>query len=936
MEENELYDRIGETDLNPTYKDGQTYQHTDINQMLGILKTAINENYYDIQRLLNGEKTVGNGEKLDGASLSRYRDEELQADDNKVPSSQQAKAYMDALFAGYSAPVRGVDYWTDADKQEIIDDTTNAVVEEITPSLEEVLNAKANINDIPTKISDLQNDSDFLSENNLQMVNTTDIENDSQLTDTTGYCRINKIYGDSLQNGTPTPDNPSDIDVVTGDIELIIKDSSNNQRTTIIPLGNIELCKIGTHQDYIYEKEDGWYLHKEIEKLILNGSEDFIYGYSQGLTDTIRIDLRNVLINSSVVSENKIICDKFISAYGDSADYEHCRNLGSSYPDTLSININKSRLSDISTHDILMQSLRAWLSSNNVTIYYILATPIDIKITDELLLIKLDEKLSLFNGGTIFEISSDGIDPKLNITYAITNRDIYSKEETDDLLDDRIKKINKTIKVHAVAKSSATYIVELSNNKNLIVDTGMASQWTDIKNAIDGLGITKFDYFILTHFHSDHKGNIQNLCDNYDLSNCKCWVQMKPDFINHSEDIDEEESSYDDTLTLLINNNLTPIVPEHNSYFEIDENTKLHFLNTSSEIAENYYGRITEYRTEKKLNFNHFSLITELIFNDKVITFTGDIEKVNEEYMNVYMRKADIITSPHHGVNVAAYKPFYENIKPDYSFNMYISNTNTWVHPYFNSFMYQKELGCRMITPDCTEAINGLYSFIINKIKIQFLNNGDDEIAPGREAPIIYTSFTQIFDRSKILSSEVTLQQIFDAMEPGSTLKIFFWEDYQTAYQALYNDIVSIFPTFTVGLIELNRDINHYRELIIRNKNVVLRARSNSSTFSVDTEYSTGIITDTVNTSNLITKLKKYPIGQYIMNYFGENEDNSVLTANGGYTLNINIINKTNTDLYASIIATLRDTTGSSDVCRVASCYINTTSTPQYKWIKLN
>ena len=114
MEENELYNRIGETDLNPTYKDGQTYQHTDINQMLGILKTAINENYYDIQRLLNGEKTVGNGEKLDGASLSRYRDEELQADDNKVPSSQQAKAYMDALFAGYSAPVRGVDYWTNA------------------------------------------------------------------------------------------------------------------------------------------------------------------------------------------------------------------------------------------------------------------------------------------------------------------------------------------------------------------------------------------------------------------------------------------------------------------------------------------------------------------------------------------------------------------------------------------------------------------------------------------------------------------------------------------------------------------------------------------------------------------------------------------------------------------------------------------------------
>lgn len=129
MEENELYNRIGETDLNPTYKDGQTYQHTDINQMLGILKTAINENYYDIQRLLNGAKTVGNANQLDGATLSRYIDETLQADDNKIPSSQQAKAYMDTLFAGYSAPTRGVDYWTEEDKEEIIDDVIQIVID---------------------------------------------------------------------------------------------------------------------------------------------------------------------------------------------------------------------------------------------------------------------------------------------------------------------------------------------------------------------------------------------------------------------------------------------------------------------------------------------------------------------------------------------------------------------------------------------------------------------------------------------------------------------------------------------------------------------------------------------------------------------------------------------------------------------------------------
>lgn len=122
MEEEPLYDRIGEADLNPIYKDGQVYQHTDVNNMLSILKTAVNENYHDIQKLENGTKDVEKAKTLDGATLSRYLDETLQANDNKVPSSQQAKAYVDNLFAEYSPPIRGVDYWTEEDKEEIIDE----------------------------------------------------------------------------------------------------------------------------------------------------------------------------------------------------------------------------------------------------------------------------------------------------------------------------------------------------------------------------------------------------------------------------------------------------------------------------------------------------------------------------------------------------------------------------------------------------------------------------------------------------------------------------------------------------------------------------------------------------------------------------------------------------------------------------------------------
>lgn len=172
MEEEVLYDRIGEADLNPNYKDGQVYQHTDINNMVSILKTAVNENYHDIQKIENGEIGVGDANKLDGATLSRYIDEYLQANDNKIPSSQQAKAYMDALFSQYSAPIRGVDYWTEEDQEYIVDEAVDKVSDEVKIEMAtfDVVDGKLIIRG--TKYSDkILNDYTFqLNDNKLEVI----------------------------------------------------------------------------------------------------------------------------------------------------------------------------------------------------------------------------------------------------------------------------------------------------------------------------------------------------------------------------------------------------------------------------------------------------------------------------------------------------------------------------------------------------------------------------------------------------------------------------------------------------------------------------------------------------------------------------------------------------------------------------------------------
>ena len=108
MEEN-LTKRIGDNVLNTVYVDGQTYSHTDINELVSVCKTAINENYYDIQRIQNGSIQVGDALLIDGASLSKIADETLQGDEEKIPTSLQVKTYIDLAISSLDARISALE-----------------------------------------------------------------------------------------------------------------------------------------------------------------------------------------------------------------------------------------------------------------------------------------------------------------------------------------------------------------------------------------------------------------------------------------------------------------------------------------------------------------------------------------------------------------------------------------------------------------------------------------------------------------------------------------------------------------------------------------------------------------------------------------------------------------------------------------------------------
>ena len=129
----------------------------------------------------------------------------------------------------------------------------------------------------------------------------------------------------------------------------------------------IELCKIGTYQDYFYKDNGKWYLHKEIQKVVFNGTENWQYYQNKLYLETITDYKSSGLI---------CVCSHYeaqenVSQSGDVLS-NHCTFRAS--VSSRVIYIYDSRFSNASDY-------KTWLTSNNVILYYILATPTNTEIT---------------------------------------------------------------------------------------------------------------------------------------------------------------------------------------------------------------------------------------------------------------------------------------------------------------------------------------------------------------------------------------------------------------------------------------------------------------------------------------------------------------------------------------------------------------------------
>lgn len=204
----------------------------------------------------------------------------------------------------------------------------------------------------------------------------------------------------------PSPSYPMPINVVTGEQMATVSDGVDSE-VFAISLGSTELCKIGDYQDYIYKSGDDWYVHKAMGKITLDGSETWsatqmtnnwmYYTTNAGMAVVTSSQMPNIVSNYFSVTTTdgqwtSIAGSKSVTLSNTASPNTQIR---------FTVGDSTNKLADFKT----------WLSTHNTIVYYPLATPTDIQITDATLVTQLNAVAGAksYNGQTNIAVTAAGV-----------------------------------------------------------------------------------------------------------------------------------------------------------------------------------------------------------------------------------------------------------------------------------------------------------------------------------------------------------------------------------------------------------------------------------------------------------------------------------------------------------------------------------------------
>lgn len=208
---------------------------------------------------------------------------------------------------------------------------------------------------------------------------------------------------------SPNPDYPQDIVNISGETTVNITQGTEEKEYKInLPF---ELCKIGNYKDKLYNQNGKWYLHKEIDKIVFDGSESWTKSNSMSVDGYFGAYTSNYHwgVAGSFANKNNFIINYFLPHDNETGDFQFISSTGYA----CYLKINDSIANSVET-------LKTWLGTHNTIVYYVLVTPTTEEITESNYptLYNQLNAIKLFKGTNHITITNEsGLDVEFDIEY---------------------------------------------------------------------------------------------------------------------------------------------------------------------------------------------------------------------------------------------------------------------------------------------------------------------------------------------------------------------------------------------------------------------------------------------------------------------------------------------------------------------------------------
>ena len=278
-----------------------------------------------------------------------------------------------------------------------------------------------------------------------------------------------------------------------------------------INLGTLELCKIGNYQDYLYKNNGKWYVHKEIGKVVLDGSENWA---DRQIESNTYLFLRCTLQNGA----NGGISDKFKYNQGYNAQEEHI--LVDHYWKEASIVIRKDRLNTPN-----VANFKSWLSNNNVTLYYVLATPTEEEITDETLLAQLEALDNIYNqkGTTKIKTNPEANNMPLSLDVSYTESRPITITNSGNIYSKPIFTIYGEGNIGVYLNDIQLFDINLGSEEQITIDVAEMQAYNKETKALKNRLVTgSYDKFLLKI--GENKISFGGIVKKFEIENYSRWI----------------------------------------------------------------------------------------------------------------------------------------------------------------------------------------------------------------------------------------------------------------------------------------------------------------------------------------------------------------------------------------------------------------------------